>query len=158
MIRGVHAMFYTSDAEGMRSFLRDKLKLPFSDAGDGWLIFDMPEADMGCHPSGDPPDGAPSGTHHISFYCDNIEETVAELRGRGVEFTGPVENHGYGLVTHFKMPGDFAVQLYQPLYTKVPKLKYRGKSAAATIARKARKAKAARARTKAATKKSARRR
>jgi hypothetical protein len=25
---------------------------------------------------------------------------------------------GYGLVTHFKVPGDFAVQLYQPLYQK----------------------------------------
>ncbi len=61
---------------------------------------------------------APSGTHAISFYCDDIEQTVAELQARGVEFTGPVENHGYGLVTFFRVPGDFTIQLYQPLYRK----------------------------------------
>ena len=61
---------------------------------------------------------AVSGTHDISFYCDDIEKTVAELKGRGVEFTGPVEDHGYGFVTHFKVPGGFDVQLYQPKYSK----------------------------------------
>jgi hypothetical protein len=33
MIRGVHTMFYSSDAEGLRAFLRDKLGLPFTDVG-----------------------------------------------------------------------------------------------------------------------------
>ena len=117
MIRGMHTMFYSSQAEALRAFLRDKLEFPATDVGDGWLIFDLTEADMGCHPA-DARDGAPSGTHAISFYCDDIEKTVAELTARGVEFTKPVENHGYGLVTFFKVPGDFEVQLYQPLYQK----------------------------------------
>jgi hypothetical protein len=77
----------------------------------------MPEADMGCHPA-DAEHGAPSGTNDISFYCDDIEKTVTELKARGVEFKGPVEDHGYGLVTHFKVPGNFEVQLYQPRYSK----------------------------------------
>jgi hypothetical protein len=81
------------------------------------LSFDLPEADMGCHPA-DTKDGATSGTHNISFYCDDLEKTVAELRGRGVEFTEPISDQGYGLVTHFKVPGGFSVQLYQPRYTK----------------------------------------
>jgi hypothetical protein len=55
---------------------------------------------------------------HISFYCDDIEKTVAELKARGVQFTAPVADHGYGLVTHFKAPGGFEVQLYQPRYVK----------------------------------------
>jgi len=117
MIRGVHTMFYSSQPEELRAFLRDKLGFPFSDVGEGWLIFDLPEADMGCHPASDS-EGAPSGTHNISFYCDDIERTVAELRFRGVEFTDQVTDRGYGLVTHFKMPGDVEVQLYQPKYTK----------------------------------------
>lgn len=117
MIRGVHTMFYTSEPEALRAFLRDKLGFPSTDVGDGWLIFDMPEADMGCHPA-DAHNGAPSGTHDISFYCDDVEKTAAELKSRGVEFTGPIENHGYGLVTRFKVPGGFSVQLYQPLYAK----------------------------------------
>jgi catechol 2,3-dioxygenase-like lactoylglutathione lyase family enzyme len=117
MIKGVHTMFYSSEPDALRAFLRDKLKLPFTDVGGGWLIFDLPEAEMGCHPA-EPAKGTPSGTHDISFYCDDIGKTVTELKGRGVEFTDPVADQGYGLVTHFKMPGGIKVQLYQPRYAK----------------------------------------
>lgn len=117
MIRGVHTMFYSSDADSLRAFLRDKIGLPAADVGDGWLIFDLPEADMGCHPS-DERTAARSGTMDISFYCDDIHETVAELKERGVEFTREVFDAGYGLVTYFRVPGDFDVQLYQPHYSK----------------------------------------
>lgn len=116
MIRGMHAMFYSSKADELRAFLGDKLGLRGTDVGQGWLIFDAPEADLGVHPTeGDDP---PSGTCDISFYCDDINETVRELKSRGVEFTEDVEDHGYGLVTHFKVPGGFKVQLYQPRYEK----------------------------------------
>jgi len=117
MIRGVHTMFYSSEAEQLRAFLRDKLGFAAHDVGGGWLIFDLPEADMGCHPAEDK-DGGRTGTHNISFYCDDIEKTVSELKGRGVEFTMPIADHGYGLVTYFKVPGGFELQLYQPRYAK----------------------------------------
>lgn len=110
-------MFYSSQAAELRAFLRDKLGWSAVDVGDGWLIFDVPEADMGVHPT-DTPDSAPSGTKDISFYCDNIEATMAELSAKDVEFTAPPENHGYGLVTFMKVPGDFEIMLYQPLYGK----------------------------------------
>lgn len=117
MIRGMHAMFYSSEAAALRAFLRDKLGLRGTDVGDGWLIFDPPEADLGVHPTeGD--DGLPSGTAALSFYCDDIAATVAELKRRGVEFTDGITDQGYGLVTHFKVPGGFAVQLYEPRYSK----------------------------------------
>ena len=119
MIRGVHTMFYSSEADALRAFLRDKLGFPAVDVGEGWLIFDMPEADMGCHPT-EASEGPPSGTANISFYCDDIKQTVAEMKARGVEFTGPVTDRGYGLVTFFRVPGGFEVQLYQPLYSKSP--------------------------------------
>jgi predicted enzyme related to lactoylglutathione lyase len=110
-------MFYSSEADALRAFLKDKLGLAGTDVGGGWLIFNAPEADLGVHPTDD--SGVPpSGTADISFYCDDIEQTVTELRSRGVEFTQEVEDHGYGFVTHFKAPGDFKVQLYQPKYSK----------------------------------------
>jgi hypothetical protein len=118
MIRGVHTMFYSSQPDEFRAFLRDKLRFTYTDVGEGWLIFDLPEADMGCHPEDPKYPHARSGSQNISFYCDNIEETVADLKKRGVEFTSGIEDHGYGLVTFFKVPGDFVVQLYQPRYTK----------------------------------------
>ena len=120
MITGVHAMFYSGKPDELRAFLRDKLGFPFTDVGQGWLIFDLPDAEMGCHPA-DAEKGAPSGTHDISFFCDDIHRTVAELKGRGVEFTDEIQDHGYGLVTQFRMPGDFAVQLYQPRYKRNPR-------------------------------------
>jgi catechol 2,3-dioxygenase-like lactoylglutathione lyase family enzyme len=116
MIRGMHAMFYSSQAAELRTFLRDKLGLRGNDVGDGWLIFDAPEADLGVHPT--EANEPASGTADISFYCDDIAETVRELESRGVEFTQDIEDHGYGLVTFFKVPGGFAIQLYQPKYAK----------------------------------------
>ena len=117
MIKGVHTMFYSSKAAELRAFFRDKLKFPSHDVGEGWLIFDMPDADLGVHPT-DFPDSPPSGTPDISFWCDDIEKTVAELKGRGVEFTREIKNEGFGMTTALKAPGDLQIMLYQPLYQK----------------------------------------
>jgi len=116
LIRGMHGMFYSSQADELRAFLRDKVGLAGTDVGGGWLIFKAPEADLGVHPT----EGAEpkSGTADISFYCDDIHASVREMKARGVEFTMEVQDHGYGLVTHFKVPGGFDVQLYQPKYRK----------------------------------------
>ena len=119
MIRGVHTMFYSSEPEALRAFLRDVLGFPHTDVGEGWLIFDLPEADMGVHPA-DPAGkhGSQAGTHDVSFYTDDIETTVRELKAKGVTFTEDVRDQGFGLVTHFRMPGGVTAQLYQPHYTK----------------------------------------
>jgi glyoxalase/bleomycin resistance protein/dioxygenase superfamily protein len=127
MIRGLHGMFYTSQADELRAFLRDKLRLPHSDVGGGWLIFDVPEADIGVHPV---EEQSYSGTHDISFWCDDIEGTVADLRSRGVEFEGEVSNQGWGSSITFTMPGGVRVQLYQPRYQKTTSAK--AKPAAST--------------------------
>jgi hypothetical protein len=127
MIRGLHGLFYSSDPDGLRAFLRDKLRLPHTDVGEGWLIFDLPEADLGVHPT-ESAGGTPSGTHVVSFYCDDIQGTVAELRSRGVEFEMDPADHGYGWVTYFSMPGGVSVQLYEPKYQK-PRAKAAAKRA-----------------------------
>lgn len=119
MITGVHTMFYSSEPEQLRAFLRDKLGFPFTDVGEGWLIFDLPDSEMGVHPA-DAKDGHLSGTHNVSFYCDDIQKTVADLKKKGVQFTDDIQDHGYGLVTHFQMPGNVEVQLYQPRYKRNP--------------------------------------
>jgi hypothetical protein len=46
--------------------------------------------------------------------CDDVEKTVAELTGKGVEFTRDIEDEGYGLTTMLKIPGAGEMQLYQP--------------------------------------------
>ncbi len=115
MIKGIHGLLYSSDPEATRSFFRDVMKLPGSDVGEGWWIFDFPEGDLGVHPIEDPSD---EGEHDVSFYCDDIHRTVADLKSRGVEFTQDVEDHGYGLVTYIRAPGGITIQLYEPHYHK----------------------------------------
>jgi len=107
MIKGMHGLFYTPKAEEARAFIKEKLGLPNVDAGDGWLIFDVPDAEFGVHPS--------DSTHHeISFWCDDIETTMSELTAKGVAFTSPVKDQGFGLTTTFQLPGGVEVMLYQP--------------------------------------------
>jgi predicted enzyme related to lactoylglutathione lyase len=115
MIRGIHGLFYSSDPEATRAFFRDKVKLPGSDIGQGWWIFDFQEGDLGVHPVDKAED---AGDHDISFYSDDIHGTVADMKSRGVEVTKHVADHGYGFVTYFTAPGGITVQLYEPKYKK----------------------------------------
>jgi catechol 2,3-dioxygenase-like lactoylglutathione lyase family enzyme len=115
MIRGVHTMYYSSDPDGTRAFLRDVIGFPATDVGEGWLIFELPQADMGVHPA-HPGERSAANTHDVSFYCDDIHGTVAGLKAKGVEFTEDVHDEGFGLVTHFRIPGGLHVQLYEPQY------------------------------------------
>lgn len=116
MITGVHTMFYSDDAEASRAFLRDVIGFPATDVGGGWLIFDLPRADMGVHPTDSA--GPPANTHDLSFFCTDIHGTVADLKSKGVEFLGDVQDQGFGWVTHFKIPGGIQVMLYEPKYSK----------------------------------------
>ena len=111
MIVGTHAIVYAEDAALARAFFRDVLGLDNVDAHDGWLIFKLPPAELGIHPSGE---SSGSGAHELFFMCDDIEETVAELTAKGVEFTKPVGNQGFGLLTSFRVPGGGEIGLYQP--------------------------------------------
>ncbi|MFW6153315.1 MAG: VOC family protein, partial [Halobacteriota archaeon] len=96
-----------------RAFLRDILGLEHVDTGDGWLVFDVPEAELGVHPLVE--EGA-EPMHQLSFWCDDIEAAVDELEGAGVELLSPVEDRGYGLSTSFELPGGVPVELYEPTY------------------------------------------
>ena len=139
MIKGIHGMFYSSQPDELRAFLRDKLQLSASDVGGGWLIFDLFEGDLGVHPSND----TQSGSHDISFFTDDLAATVATLRLRGVAFDDEIADHGYGLVTHLTMPGGVRVQLYQPRYEKRPLAATTKKAAKTPAAKKAAKTPAA---------------
>lgn len=111
MIKGVHALLYSTDAEKTRAFFRDVVGFSYTDAGGGWLIFDAPEADLGVHPG----DGS---MHAISFYCDDLTATVADLKAKGASFPQPVREEEWGFVTTLAVPGAGEVDLYQPKYGK----------------------------------------
>lgn len=108
MINGAHVVIYTNDADADRAFFRDVLGYPYVDAGDGWLIFRLPPAEVALHPT----DGRPQ--HEFFLMCDDVERTVVQLRAKGVEFVGPVSDEGWGLMTTLRLPGGGELGLYQP--------------------------------------------
>ena len=112
MINGAHAIVYAEDAEATRAFFRDVLELPFVDDGGGWLIFTLPPAELGIHPTGD---DAPSG-HELFLMCDDVHRTVDELRAKGVEFRGDVVDRGWGRYVTVVVPGGGTIGLYQPTH------------------------------------------
>jgi hypothetical protein len=107
MINGVHALVYAKDAEKVRAFFKDTLGFPSVDAGHGWLIFALPPAELGIHPA----EG--EIRHEIYLMCDDVKETVAELKKRDVK-CGPIKEQGFGLVTSLTIPGGGTMGLYQP--------------------------------------------
>lgn len=107
MINGMHALIYSADADADRVFLSDVLGLSSVDAGDGWLIFALPPAEVAVHPG-------EQAVHELYLMCDDIEATVAELTAKGAEFTGPVSDAGWGLLTAIKLPSGGQVGIYEP--------------------------------------------
>ncbi|HVM64859.1 MAG TPA: VOC family protein [Acidimicrobiales bacterium] len=106
-ITGAHAILYTSEPEAVRAVLRDVFGWDHVDAHDGWLIFALPPAELGVHPA-----SAPS--HELSFMCDDVDATMAELAAKGVQFEGEPQAQAFGRVVTMVLPGGVKVLLYQP--------------------------------------------
>jgi len=117
MITAVHALVYADDPEAARRFFRDVLGLPFVDAHGGWLIFKTGRSELGVHPTSGGEESATWSVaehHEISFICDDIERTVAELAARGAEFSGGITDVSFGRRASVKVPGGGEMLLYQP--------------------------------------------
>lgn len=115
MITAVHALIYSSDPAADRAFLRDVLGWPHVSSGSSdpdWLIFKLPPAELGVHPEMDR-----GPVHELSLVCDDVAATRAELAAKGVEFTTPVTDAGFGLTTTLRLPGGGELLLYQPKHT-----------------------------------------
>jgi hypothetical protein len=111
MITGAHSIIYSADAEADRAFLRDVLKFPHVDVGDGWLIFGLPPAEVAVHPS------SKNDVHEFYLMCDDVDAFVAEMATHSVECT-PVQNQGWGLLTQITLPGGGKLGVYQPRHAR----------------------------------------
>ena len=111
-ITGMHALLYTSEADALRATLRDVFGLDHVDSGGGWLIFALPPSELGVHPTGMHAGEEPA--HQLSFMCDDLPATIAQLRAKGIEFRGEPSDEGFGIVATMVLPGDVEIQLYEP--------------------------------------------
>jgi len=111
MIIGGHSIIYSTSPEADRAFLRDVVKLPSVDVGGGWLIFGLPPAEVAVHPSDR------NDVHQFYLMCDDIEVLVKEMTSRNVA-CGPVQDQGWGLLTHVVLPGGGTLGIYQPRHPR----------------------------------------
>ena len=117
-------MIYSNDPPATRAFLRDVLGWPYiehAESEPGWLIFKSGPSEMGVHPTSGEWEGEVYShplAHTISLMCDDVETTVAELKAKGAEFKGGVQNYGFGLCINMVLPAAGEILLYQPLHPK----------------------------------------
>jgi hypothetical protein len=62
-IVGAHSIIDSRRPEADQTFLRDVLGFPSVDAGDGWLIFGLPPAEVAVHPSEE------NDVHEFTLMC-----------------------------------------------------------------------------------------
>jgi hypothetical protein len=111
MIIGAHAIVYSKSPDADRAFLQDVLGLPHVDAGEGWLIFALPPAEVAVHPSDE------NDVHELYLLTDDVEALVASLRARGVEASS-VADRGWGLLTQLTLPGGGKLGVYEPRHAR----------------------------------------
>jgi predicted enzyme related to lactoylglutathione lyase len=147
MITGIHTLIYATDADKVRAFFRDVLEFPSVDVGHGWMIFAMPPAELGIHPT----DGAVY--HELYLMCDDVKATVARLQRKGVQ-CAEIRDVGWGSLTSVTIPGGAEIGLYEPRHktaigmSKAKKSPARKSASAAKRARKAPKPKSSSAKRK----------
>jgi hypothetical protein len=107
-ITGAHVLLYTSEPDAVRGIFRDVFGWSHVDAGGGWLIYALPPAEVAVHPAGAGP------AHELSLMCDDLDATITDLRGRGVEVRGEPHDERWGRVITIVLPGDLEVLVYQP--------------------------------------------
>lgn len=114
MIRGAHCIVYSVDEDADRKFFADVLGLPHVDGGDGFLIFALPPTELGVH------DAEANGKHELYFQCDDVEEFIGQMRGRGLACTDAADQ-GWGVVTTLTLPGGGDIGVYQPRHPSPPR-------------------------------------
>ena len=130
MIIGAHSIIYSTNPSADRAFLRDVLRMPNVDVGDGWLIFGLPPSEVAVHPS------SKNDLHEFYLMCDDVEAFVAAMRTRGVTCE-PVQGMGWGQLTQVRLPGGGKLGVYQPRHAR-PKAMAAAKRRAAPARRPAR--------------------
>ena len=73
----------TSRPDEAEAFYREALGLTLKDRSDGALVFDVNGADLRVSPV---PTTAPTEHTVLGFAVEDVDQTIAELAGRGIEF------------------------------------------------------------------------
>jgi len=108
MINAVHAILFARDADAARAFFATVLELESVDAGDGWLIFALPPAELAVHPL------AADARQELYLMTDDLEATLQRLRERRVVIASEPSDVGWGVLASIEVPGFGPLGIYEP--------------------------------------------
>ena len=112
-ITGTHLVIHSAEPEKLRNLLARLMPGPGVDAdGSGWMVYPAPPAEIAVHPGQRP-------RHEITFMCDDLTATMAQLSDvgpsdEGVVFDGDPLTEEWGTYVTMVLPGDVRVLLYEP--------------------------------------------
>ena len=106
MISGAYVMIFSKDEAADRAFLRDVLEIHCIGDGEHWLTFKLPPTELGVH------EHDRNDFHQIYFICDDLDEAMAKLAGKGVECSEP-QTQSWGRATTMTLPGGGKLGLYE---------------------------------------------
>ena len=112
-ITGTHTLLYSSQPDELRAVLRDVFGLKHIDIGHGWLIFALPPSELAVHP-GDGPTFDAGVRHQFTLMCDSLDETVRDLKAKGVKVMNEPQQERWGIHVTLNLPGGCDVMLYEP--------------------------------------------
>jgi hypothetical protein len=121
MISGAHMIIYSTNPPADRAFLRDVLKFPHVDAGEGWLIFRLPSAELAVHPSNK------NDMQELYLICNDIQVFIQEMANHEISCS-PVKTQSWGQITYITLPGGGRLGVYQPTHTRPEALDQSGRS------------------------------
>jgi len=113
----------SSSAQADNAFLRDVLGLSSVDAGEGFLIFGLPPAELAMHEA--EPGGG--GKHELYLICDDVQAFVDKMTGESI----PVEevaDRGWGLTTGITLPSGLRLGVYEARHARPAAKKKAGKA------------------------------
>ncbi|HVZ91243.1 MAG TPA: hypothetical protein VG843_06305 [Rhizomicrobium sp.] len=111
MIIGGHVMIQSRDDAADRAFFRDVLGLGHVEAGEGFLIFALPESEFAVH------DSSNGDGHELFLMVEDMDAFAKAMREAGVSYTPPA-NRGWGTLTSITLPGGGRLGVYQPHHAR----------------------------------------
>src|SRR4029450_12004482 len=111
MLIGAHSIIYSVAPDADRAFLRDVLRLPNVDVGEGWLVFGLPPAEVAVHPSDT------NDRHEFYLLGDDVVAFVSEMKTHNIA-CGPLHDQGWGVLTQLTLPGGGKLGIYQPRHAR----------------------------------------
>src|SRR5437660_12807065 len=98
MIFGAHVIVYSKDPVADRAFFRDVLGFSSVDAGDGWLIFALPPAELAFHPAD------ANDRHELLMMCCDLKAEITALGSNG-DHCSDLQDARWASISGFRYSG-----------------------------------------------------